>query len=57
MEKFAYKVLVLNHQQIINLESRLNELSNEGWRAVFFDRTGGGWTIVFERIAPAPTKA
>jgi hypothetical protein len=50
MEKFAYKVMVLNHQQIINLESRLNELSNDGWRAVFFDRTGGGWTIVFERL-------
>ncbi|HLX25424.1 MAG TPA: hypothetical protein VKR05_00410 [Candidatus Cybelea sp.] len=51
MEKYEYKVLMLNHQQIINLESKLNELSNEGWRAVYFDRAGGGWSIVFERKA------
>jgi len=52
MEKFEYRVLMLNNQQIHHLEKRLNELSHDGWRAIHFDRPmDGGWAIVFERIA------
>ena len=49
MAKFEYKVMILNHQQAMHLEERLNEVAKEGWQAVHFDRPSGGWTIVFER--------
>ncbi len=44
------KYIVADYSTSVDLASGLNQMSNEGYRPLFMDRTSGGFiTVVYEK--------